>query len=101
MKVPYVAGDRDMPEWWTEQDEKILRDTVAELEQFPRIRYAAPVGHRAPERSRSGGVIVWMALVLIFALMVTAGLVFAFAPSRGGGAPAHTGTAPTWMNGKP
>lgn len=108
MSVPYVPGDRDMPKWWTEHDEVILRGAVAELEQLPRVRDAVPGAHRV-EESRSGGVIVWLALALIFMVMVVAALVFAFAPYDGGRVvtPANTGTAPatmpdpTWMHGKP
>lgn len=33
--VPWVAGDRDMPEWWTERDEEILR---GELEKLADLR---------------------------------------------------------------
>lgn len=37
MNVPYVAGDRDQPDWWGPQDDAILAGELAKLEGLPRV----------------------------------------------------------------
>jgi hypothetical protein len=39
VSVPHVAGDRDHPEWWTEEDQQILSGALAELANMPRPAY--------------------------------------------------------------
>lgn len=77
MSAPYVAGDRDMPEWWGPDDEAILAGELAKLGDLPRpaalpqrvpsVPAAAPA--RAREPRLTGVMIVACALFLLVAIV--------------------------------
>lgn len=88
MGAPYVAGDRDMPEWWTERDEAILRGEVAKLGQLPPVPAAAKALEQHDLDAGSDRV-PWRLLVLLVVVLATGVLaaVAAGALARGGPAP--------------
>lgn len=71
-----VPGDRDHPEWWTRQDEEILRGALAELGELPRPPYVEREPDRLvyvplPRRRRWAREIgAWITLVAVTVLVL-------------------------------
>lgn len=82
--VPVSPGDHDRPDWWTEQDDAILRGELAKLADLPRPaglpqRTPAVPAYVPPRPSRAREI---GALVIVVAAMIGL-LLFAFAPDPG------------------
>lgn len=89
MSAPIVPGDRDMPEWWTAEDDAVLAGELAKLENLPRPAYIerrmheltyVPISSVRQPRS-------WMPLVVAVVLLclLLIGLLIAVVPSPAAG----------------
>lgn len=85
MSAPYVAGDRDMPEWWGPADEAILRGELAKLADLPRPAVLPTRTPAVPATPAAVDGPPWRMLVaLVVALcVVLLGVLVAAAPSSG------------------
>lgn len=78
VSAPRVPGDRDMPEWWTDADETVLRGELAKLAELPRPPYVEREMHRmvyrpieVPRRRRWGREVgAWLVIIAALASVI-------------------------------
>lgn len=101
MTVFHVPGDRDMPEWWTEADDAVLRGELAKLAELPRPLYVERAHNRlvylpiTEQRHPRSWFAFGVALVLVGLLMLA--MMIALVPSPNAApscAPACVSTTP-------
>jgi hypothetical protein len=80
VSAPIMPGDRGMPEWWTAEDEVILRGELAKLAELPPPMYVERRMHemvympitdqRQPRSFLAFGAAMVLACLLVIALLI-------------------------------